>query len=218
MSSRTRAEAAADQLRASILGGVYLSGERLRELPLAQHLGVSQATVRGALALLESEGWVVKRPRHGIYVRSFTPEDASDIYAMINLLMPLIFEQVVDAARKPRLRELTGTLDAAQERIDHHRGESVLGALLSFHAALAQLAERPATAGVLTGLLNKAQIIEAVREARAPLPARELSALVLRHRDLQRALAMGDLDLARRLFAPLIDQLRAGAVEALGMG
>jgi DNA-binding GntR family transcriptional regulator len=216
--NHTRAEVIATQLRADIAQGALLSGERLRELPLAEQLGVSQATVREALALLEREGWVAKQPRRGVYVRAFSPAEADDIYSLIGVLMPLVFERVIDAARKPRLRDLTVYLDAAQERIDRHQGEKTLHALLDFDLALAQLAERPATAELLTSLLNRAQIIEAVREARAPLPTRDLSALVLRHRDLQRALAMGDLDLARRLFAPLIDLLRAGAVEALEMG
>lgn len=218
MGSRTRTEATADQLRAGIASGVYLSSERLRELPLAQHLGVSQTTVRDALALLEREGWVAKQPRRGIYVRSFTSEEAGDIYAMIAVLMPLVFEHAVDTARKPRLRELTGFLDAAQERIDDHHGKMTLNALLNFHSGMAQLTERPAIAQILINLLNMAQIIETVREARAPLPIRDLGALVLRHRDLQRALAMGDLDLAHRLFAPLIDLLRDGAIEVLATG
>lgn len=218
MNNRTRAQSAADQMRAEILNGVVLSGERLRELPLAKHLDVSQSTVRDAVALLEQEGWVVKLPRHGVYVRSFTPAEADDVYGLIGLLMPLVFERVVDTARKPRLRELTDLLDTAQFRVDNQYGEKTLLALLDFQAALARLSERPATIEVLTGLLNKAQIIEAVREARVPLPVRELSGLVSRHRDLQRALAMGDLDLACRLFAPLIDTLRVGAVEALAMG
>jgi DNA-binding GntR family transcriptional regulator len=214
----TRANDIATQLRAEISQGVLLSGERLREMALAGRLGVSQATVREALALLEREGWVAKQPRRGVYVRAFSPAEADDIYALIGVLMPLVFERVIDATRKPRLRDLTGYLDAAQERIDRYHGEKTLHALFEFDLALALLAERPATGEVLVSLLNRAQIIEAVREARAPLPARDLSALVLRHRDLQRALAMGDLDLACRLFAPLIDLLRAGAVEALETG
>lgn len=217
-SHQTRAQAAADQMRAEILSGVVLSGERLRELPLARHLGVSQSTVRDALGLLEREGWVAKQPRRGVYVRSFNAVEAEDVYGLIGVLMPLAFERVVDGARKPHLRELTDHLDLAQQGIDGQHGFLVLAALLDFHAALAQLSERPAMSEMLIGLLNKAKLIEAVREARAPMPARDLSALVLRHRDLQRALGMGDLELARRLFAPIIDMLRAAAVEALGIG
>jgi DNA-binding GntR family transcriptional regulator len=215
MSGVTRARAAADQLRADMLTGVFLSGERLRELPLAERLGVSQSTIRDALALLEHEGWVIKQPRHGVIVRAFTAAEADDVYSLIGLLVPLAFERVIEPARKPRLRELTDHLDEARRSAGDELTADALGALLGWHAALAGLAGRPAVSEVLDGLLHRAQLLETVREARAPLPNRELAALVSRLADVQRALGMGDLELARRLYAPFAESLRAAAVEAL---
>ena len=215
MSGETRAHAVADQLRADILNGVYLSGERLRELALANRLGVSQTTIRDALALLEHEGWLVKQPRHGVTVRAFTPAEAADVYDVIGLLAPLTFERAVEPARKPRLRDLNEPLDAARRAVSEKRTGAALSALLDWHVALAELAERPMTCELLTGLIRRAHLIEAVREARAPLPPAALGALVGRLADVQRALGMGDRDLAARLYAPLIETLRAAAVEAL---
>jgi DNA-binding GntR family transcriptional regulator len=68
----TRAETVAEQIRQAIRAGAYVSGQRLVELSLAAKLNVSQNTVRDALRLLETAGWVVKRARHGLYVRSLT--------------------------------------------------------------------------------------------------------------------------------------------------
>ena len=215
MSGETRACAVAEQVRADILSGVYLSGERLRELALAARLGVSQTTVRDGLALLECEGWVIKRPRYGVTVRAFTPVEAADVYDLIGLLTPLTFERTVEPARKPRLRELNEPLDAARRAAGDKKTNPALNALLDWHIALADIAERPVTSDVLTGLIRRAQLIESVREARAPLPPAALGALVGRLADVQRALGMGDRELAARLYAPLIETLRASAVEAL---
>lgn len=215
MSRTTRAQAAAGQLRTDILNGTCLSGERLREMALAARLQVSQSTVREALALLEREGWVVKQPRHGVVVRAFTPAEADDVYRLIGVLVPLAFEQMVDANRKPRLRELAGYLDAARQAVDDEQTGPALAALAGWLGALAEIGGRPVTSELLIGLLNRAQMIETVREARAPMPVRDLSALVARHVDVQRALAIGDYELACRLYAPISETLRAAAVEAL---
>ncbi|MBL8144961.1 MAG: GntR family transcriptional regulator [Anaerolineae bacterium] len=218
MSRNTRAQAAASQLRGEILGGVYLSGERLRELAVAGRLQVSQSTVRDALALLEREGWVVSTPRHGTAVRAFTPAEADDVYRLIGVLAPLAFEWVVDAARKPRLREIAHFLDEARAAAGDEQTIPALAALIGWLGALAEIADRPVTGELLAGLLRRAHIIELVREARAPLPLPELSALAARHVDVQRALGMGDYDLACRLYAPVIETLRAAAVVALAVG
>lgn len=218
MSRSTRAQAAADQLRGEILGGDYLSGERLRELVVAGRLHVSQSTVRDALALLEREGWVVSTPRLGAAVRAFTPAEADDTYRLIGILAPLAFEWVIDAARKPRLREIAHYLDDARAAAGAEQTATALAALINWLNGLAGIAGRPVTGELLAGLLRRAQLIELVREARAPMPVAELSALAARHVDVQRALGMGDYDLACRLYAPVTETLRAAAVEALTVG
>jgi len=218
MNRITRAQTVAEQIRADILSSMILSGERLRELTIARRLQVSQSTVRDALALLEQEGWVVSQPRHGAAVRAFTPADADDIYRLIGVLAPLAFEGVMDAARKPRLREIAPYLDDARDAGGDKQTLRALAALLDWLGALAGIAGRPVTRDVLNGLLRRARLIEIIREARAPLPAPELSALTARHVDVQRALGMGDYELACRLYAPVTETLRAAAVEALAVG
>src|SRR5512147_3047345 len=86
----TRAETAAETIRAAILHGGYLSGERLIEVKIAQTLDVSQNTIRDALRILEGEGWVVKNPRHGVYVRSFTAAEAAEVCTVLAAVESLI--------------------------------------------------------------------------------------------------------------------------------
>lgn len=48
-----------------------LSGQRLRlptERVLSRNFGVARVTIRKALAVLESHGWVERRRRHGTYL------------------------------------------------------------------------------------------------------------------------------------------------------
>ena len=56
-------------IKADILAGRLKSGERLpSKRAIAEHLAVSVITVENAYAQLESEGYVVARPRSGYYV------------------------------------------------------------------------------------------------------------------------------------------------------
>lgn len=63
------------RLLEDIFNGVYPPGERLRELRIAQELGVSQATVREALHQLESSGLVTRHSNVGTTVTRLTPKE-----------------------------------------------------------------------------------------------------------------------------------------------
>ena len=85
----TLSQIVADVLRQSLQDGVYKCGERMVELTIADELNVSQNTVRDALRILEQQGWVHKRPRHGVYVRQFSISQAEELYALRSALEQL---------------------------------------------------------------------------------------------------------------------------------
>lgn len=66
----------------AILRGKYQPGERLTELALARHFGVSQAPIREALGHLELMGFVESKPYKGTYVHKHTPAELKDIYTV----------------------------------------------------------------------------------------------------------------------------------------
>src|SRR6266511_2466859 len=70
LSRRRASEEAHDQLRSKILSGEIPAGTRLFEVTYARDLGISQSTLREALARLAHEGLVLNVPRRGTYVAS----------------------------------------------------------------------------------------------------------------------------------------------------
>ena len=66
---------AAAELRRAIFDGEIESGTPLRELALAESLGVSRPTVREALGMLVSEGLATRQPNRGVNVAA--PEASS---------------------------------------------------------------------------------------------------------------------------------------------
>jgi GntR family transcriptional regulator of vanillate catabolism len=69
-------------LRELLLEGKFRTGERIREVPLAEELGVSRIPLRIALERLANEGLLEVRPTTGFVVPQFS---VSDIYDSIHL-------------------------------------------------------------------------------------------------------------------------------------
>lgn len=70
------------RLRAAILEGHFLPGDRLRETDLASALGVSRGPIREALVKLEREGLVIIRPHRGAFVAQLSLEDLEEVYTL----------------------------------------------------------------------------------------------------------------------------------------
>lgn len=66
-------------LREAILHGDLQPGERLMEIKLANHLGVSRTPIREAIRMLELEGLVIMVPRKGAQVAQITEKDLKDV-------------------------------------------------------------------------------------------------------------------------------------------
>lgn len=70
----------ADQLVQSIMTGSFSPGTRLREVELADAFGVSRATIREALRLLEQRGLVKIKPQRGAHVTRLSAQELNDLY------------------------------------------------------------------------------------------------------------------------------------------
>jgi len=69
-------------LREMLVQGLFLPGERMREVPLAKQLGISRIPLRLALEGLAHEGFVEKRATRGFVAQQFS---ISEIYDAIDL-------------------------------------------------------------------------------------------------------------------------------------
>jgi Transcriptional regulators len=82
----SRAEFVYAQLREEIRARRLLPGDRLRELELADRLGVSRTPVREALKRLESDGLIENLPGRGLSVTQLQPARVMELYAMREVL------------------------------------------------------------------------------------------------------------------------------------
>lgn len=98
-------------LRELILNGDLQSGERLKEVEIAQQLGVSRMPVREALCALESEGLVRQEPRKGLIVVEYTEADIKEYYTIREALEVCAIKMVIDKISKEELAELNKFCD-----------------------------------------------------------------------------------------------------------
>jgi DNA-binding transcriptional regulator YhcF (GntR family) len=74
------AEQVAEALRAMILSGQVAQGRPLREVALAERIGVSRNTMREAIRILAREGLVAHELHKGAVVTTLAERDVEDIF------------------------------------------------------------------------------------------------------------------------------------------
>ena len=108
---KTWQEAAVEQLRESIIRGVYAPGQRLKQQELARTLGCSPVPVREALHRLAANGFVVIDPQRGARVADFNSRELEDIYEVRTLLEGRAAERAAERMTPEAARRLRAILD-----------------------------------------------------------------------------------------------------------
>ena len=88
-------EVVADALREAIVKGWLRPGERIKEIPLSEQLGVSRGPIREALRLLAHDGLVTIIPNRGAIVPTPTAADVLEVYAMRSALGSLALHKLM---------------------------------------------------------------------------------------------------------------------------
>jgi DNA-binding GntR family transcriptional regulator len=133
----------AEELRRAVFEGELESGTPLREVALAESLGVSRPTLREALALLVAEGLATREPNRGVSVASPDPDSVRDVSRVRSVLetagvqhWPAAGEEARDAVRRALGAYESAVADGAsyQELNQRH---------LAIHLSLVGLTESP---------------------------------------------------------------------------
>ncbi len=200
----TRAETVAEQIRQAIRAGAYVSGQRLVELSLAAKLNVSQNTVRDGLRLLETAGWVVKHARHGVYVRSFTRDEVTELYALWQAVESLALKWVMKSATRKDLTQLTRIIQTARKDMLEGELEESSEAIFEFHSLIGKLSGKAQTVEILESLHNRIYLLEIVRQMRAPRSLNNQEARLLLYEKLVSLMSISHFEDARALLEYLI--------------
>lgn len=199
----TSTRVAFERLRGMIIRGHLAPGTWMIEADIADRLHLSRTPVRGALHLLEREGYVTATGNQGkarMIVAPLTREDAQELYAIIGHLEGLGARQT--AAMPPderravttRLKDLNRALSdlAAARRPEPNR---IFELDLSFHRAILQAAAGPRLLELHARIQPQA---ERYWRLYAGAIVDELHRSVAEHNAIIAALNRGDADAAER--------------------
>ncbi|MBE1493526.1 DNA-binding GntR family transcriptional regulator [Amycolatopsis lexingtonensis] len=128
---RGLADEVADRLRDAIFDGGYAPGSQLREVELAEALGVSRGPVREALLKLEREGLVRGEWHRGTTVTALSDVDVEELDSLRAALEQLAVALVVE--RGSDLAEIDAVVARMERAADEHE---MVRCDLAFHDAV----------------------------------------------------------------------------------
>ena len=204
----------AGELRRAVFDGELESGTALREVALAETLGVSRQTVREALTLLVAEGLAVREPHRGVAVSSPDPESVRDVCRARAVLEGAGVRRW-PVAGEERRAHVRACLDAYISAV--HAGaayEQLNERHLAFHVSLVALTGSPRLVRMAGQLvvevkLALAQVDPARRNAHDHADS---------HLQLLRLLENGDHDGASHHLARHLAEAEADLLDALDLG
>lgn len=126
------------QIRGLIIDRVLLPGEKIRQVDLAERIGVSRSPLREALRTLESEGVVSYEANRGYVVARLDDDDLAQIYRMRAMLE----DELLRTVTRPDpavLSDLKGLNERMMVAIDERNVAEVLRCNREFHFAIFDL-------------------------------------------------------------------------------
>jgi DNA-binding GntR family transcriptional regulator len=196
-----------EELRRAVFEGELEAGTPLREVALADSLGVARSTVREALGVLVAEGIAAREPNRGVSVSSPDPESISDVLRARSVLEIAGVRHWEDATEEAR-EKVRQSLAAYIAEVDGGASYQDLNARhLALHLSFVGLTGSPRLVAMAEALIGElkvalAQIDRIRRNAHDQAGS---------HAHLLELLERGDLDAA---VADLEEHL-AGAEQAI---
>jgi DNA-binding GntR family transcriptional regulator len=145
-------EQLASSIKQAIMDGRLRPGERVVEGKWARALGAAQASLREAINLLISEGFLIKDAGRSARVVNYTEEDVRHIYEVRAAIEGLAAELACD--RQADLSDMEAALARASAAVDNRDLRAVIESDLDFHIAMAQASGNTVLADMIRHLLT----------------------------------------------------------------
>ncbi|MGW3996804.1 GntR family transcriptional regulator [Amycolatopsis sp. NPDC004772] len=193
---RGLADEVADRIRDAVFDGVYAPGSQLREVELAEALGVSRGPVREALLKLEREGLVRSEWHRGATVTALTDEDVTELDSLRAALEQLAVELVLERAGEENLAAIEAAVRRMERALDEHE---MVRCDLEFHDAVYAAAGHRRLREAWQAIRSQVHLFLLTRIGVAT--DGYLTGIPAEHRELVTALRTGDREAALTLFA-----------------
>jgi DNA-binding GntR family transcriptional regulator len=207
----TTVDRVVEELRRALFDGEVRAGTPLREIALADAMGVSRSTIREALGVLVADGLATREPNRGVRVTQLDPEAVHDVCAARAVLEVAGVRRWSEAGAEAR--------DACHRALDAFTEAAATGASpadltaahLSIHRAFVGLTESSRLVALAEGLTNEIRLAL----ARVDRIRRNASDQVHDHAALVDLLDAGDVDGAARELERHLAHAESSMLDAL---
>ncbi|TNJ40825.1 GntR family transcriptional regulator [Phaeobacter sp. B1627] len=133
-----RADTIAEELEELIFSGVYADGDRLDEVRLAEHFGVSRTPLREALQRLALSGLVELIPRRGAFVRQPGPVELLEMFEVMAELEAVCARLAARRISDTALTELRAANESCQQAVEARDADAYYFENERFHSIIYQ--------------------------------------------------------------------------------
>jgi len=184
------------EIRRRILENELPAGSQMLETEVADLLQMSRTPVREALIRLHEEGLIEVRPRHGMRVRTVSPDDMAEIYDLLTALEATAAEL---AARRGLSKAEIAMFETAADDMDTalEAGDLRAWALADqrFHDHLVAMSGNKRLETVVATMCDQAHRVRMATLTLRPVPTDSNDD----HRALIAAIRQNDADTAREI-------------------
>jgi DNA-binding GntR family transcriptional regulator len=202
----------AEALREAIARGDMQAGDRIKEVPLAQQLGLSRGPIRDALRMLEVEGLIAIVPNRGAVVREVHASDVLEVYALRAALGSLALHKLMVESDLGDFRELKKALERLERAVTRNNDRQAAEADLAFQDAIVARADMPRVNREFTRLTWQVRMFIATLDTRY---ADKLETMLEEVRALYEAICSGTLERAEQIWRAKFERWVRHFIEQL---
>jgi len=193
----------ARQIREEILLGRIVPGEKIIEGRWARHFGVAQVSIREAINILTTEGFVTKGHGRSARVLKLKESDITNIYQVRGVLEGLAARIIIE--RKLPLQDLESALADIEDAVASNDPLKVVDYIQAFHLCLLEK-----TGNSILYESGRRLIVPLLAFTRMRVQAKKLDAepwvpQVPNHQRIVDALRMGDPHLAEQIVVHIMN-------------
>lgn len=130
-------------LREALVSGRLAAGDRIKEIPLSEQLGVSRGPIREAIRELERDGLLQIIPNRGAIVPEVSTRDLLEVYAMRASLGSLALHKLLLGEAEPPQAALERELQRFRAAAGRRQAHAAADADLAYQSALVAAADLP---------------------------------------------------------------------------
>jgi DNA-binding GntR family transcriptional regulator len=194
------AEQVADAVRTMILRGELAPGTPLREVPMAESIGISRNTVREAVRVLARQGLVTHSMHRGAVVTRLSERDVADLYRVRRAIEPQAIDATAEAAPED-LRCLHDAVDELARAAADVDWDRMVEADWSFHQHLVGFLGSPRLDRFFDTVQAELRLCLSILDREDDDP----DDLVAEHRELYRLIETGEHDACKDLLCARLD-------------